>query len=157
MRIFKIILATSFLIFLFLPLSQCSSIISKPIKEGKQVQIEKVTADSDLFIPIKEFQDDIGSGILVLITFLVPLITSILRPHRNKLVITNNVIQILATCWLGFVIFFWVYGLYSPLLSGRILFLLVVVFLVSSLYTLIRSFGKKYNNYEVTKDVAKTT
>lgn len=145
MRIFKIILAMSFLIFLFLPLSQCSSIISKPIKEGIQGQIEKVQTNSDLFIPIKKIKDDIGSGILILITFLVPLITSILRPHSKKLVITNNAIQILATFWLGFVIFFWVYGLYSPLLSGHLLFLLVVVFLLTSLYTLIQSF-RTYEN-----------
>lgn len=145
MRQFKTILAASFIIFLFLPLSQCSLSNSKPIEEGKTNQIDKVDIAPDKFIPVEEFEDDIGAGLLVLITFLMPLITSVLRPRRWIFVITNNIVQILSTVWLGYVVFFWTYGFNSPLLSGHILFFLVCVFLVSSLYTTVHSF-KKLNN-----------
>lgn len=148
MRIFKILVAASFFIFLFLPLSQCSRVAMEPIEEGSQKQIGTTKSELEFLIPIIKIKEDLSSAILILLTFSIPLATSILSPKRKILSIINNVVQLISASWLGFVVYAWVYGFYSPLFAGHMLFALVLLFFLISFLTLIREIRTKYNNYD---------
>jgi hypothetical protein len=153
MRAIKVIIASSFIVFLFLPLSQCQSIIHQPVNEGSVELIELVESEPNILILKEEFKDELGPGLLILFTFLLPLITSILNPKSKKISFLNNLIQILSALWLSYLVYIFVYDIYSPLIAGHVLFVLVIVFVILSFISFIKIINNvKYKKIEALSD-----
>ena len=147
MRKIKLLLSTSFLIFLFLPLAQCSIVPSVESDVDSVPLIEQREAEPDLYIPIQVVDEDIDVVILMLLTFCFPLVASMPNPAKFKQRLAVNLAQIISGSWLLYVITDILFGgWYTPLISGYILFTLTIIFVLLSVYTLFKFIGGRHNN-----------
>ncbi len=131
----RLILAFAFLVFLFLPLSQCST-----TEEQGPDSAEAVTspADPEKFIPIESLEDGWESAAWTLGNFMFPLLTCLLRPKAYRLKLAASAVQAGAGAWFMYMLYGWIYSWPNePLLAGHILSLLVLAFLLLSIKRLI--------------------
>ncbi len=144
MQKLKLIISAALLIFMFLPLSQCSTVEEPGAVQDGTVATEP--AEPDKFVPIEQFEIDLASGLFMLGSFILPLVSCFIKPKRFKFAVAGNLFQISVAAGFIYLVMGWVYSeLYTPLIAGHVLMALIVIFLLLSLATLIALVRDKHN------------
>ncbi len=138
LRVLKILISLGILVCMFLPISQCSY-TPEPLESSLNLAptIYQITIAEQW--PPTEMIDYV-----ILLSFIFPLIFSMLCWHQKKLSLIVLILQTVFSIWFICLIYDLAFRLYSPLLTGYILIALAFFFfLVSSLEWF--KLGKKHD------------
>jgi hypothetical protein len=128
MQKLRLILSAVFLVFLFLPLSQCSS-IEEDAGSDAEATVAATPSEPETFVPIENLDSDLWGGVLTIGSFLLPLLTCLWAPRSYKLKLSLNLAQLAAVSWFIYMIYSWVYSEFrEPLLAGHVLAAMACVF-----------------------------
>jgi hypothetical protein len=124
----RLIISTIFLIFLFLPLSQCSSVQEESGSDA-ETAVAATASEPETFVPIENLENDLAAGALTIGSFILPLLTCLWTPGSYRLKLSLNLFQLAAASWFIYLIYTWVYSEFrEPLLAGHLLAVLACIF-----------------------------
>src|SRR5262245_1015778 len=104
METLKRILSISFLIFMFLPLSQCGG--TECVEGANDCE----PTPPDQLVLIEDFENGIAQGMGVLIVFALPLVSCFIKPKSFNSSVASNIFQLVVASWFSFLVWNWVYS-----------------------------------------------
>lgn len=137
-RVIRIILGGIFVLFLFIPIAQCSY---SPCKEyGPELEAEESqcieTEQATKEISVYGENEDFILFLVFIVSIVLPIgVGLVSTKNRNKALILNT-IELIGSTWLTILVFGVVYWVYQPLLLGHIFFMLAMLYVCWSLYSL---------------------
>ena len=138
--------------FIFAPLSQCTVVpVNEPFTETSEITESNkgIVVDQYVVFDIikRDIYEDTFVVLMLIATFISPLILSLINPKSFRGQIMNNLAQIIASGWLlifSYAILFWIF--YEPLLMGYLLLAVAVVLNLINIFNLIVTIKNRKDN-----------
>jgi hypothetical protein len=138
-RKIKLTTGVFFLIFMFLPIAQCSYSACKelgPELEAEESQCQVTEEKTRTIRLANESTDDIFVLASVWLTLFSPFALGFLNSKSKKVVVFYRSLETIAAAWLATFVFMVVYWIYNPLIFGHVFFISTVLYVLYLMYGL---------------------